>query len=114
MPERIAEYKLRGFVQDVGGEVLESVPGRIRVRLGGRGGAYPPRGRNSWLSLSRRAGQIDVELQLERVDPARDSLLHITVLMRPTERKTADEEEWRHRAAIIYCDLRGYLMGQGG
>jgi eukaryotic-like serine/threonine-protein kinase len=114
MPERIAEYKLRGFVQDVGGEVLESVPGRIRVRLGGRGGSYAPRGRNSWLSLGRRAGQIDVELHLERVDPVRDSLLHIMVLMRPTDRKTADEEEWRQRAAIIYCDLRGYLMGQDG
>jgi serine/threonine-protein kinase len=114
MPERIAAYKLRGFVQDVGGEVLESVPGRIRVRLGGRGRTYAPRGRNSWLTLGRRAGQIDVELHLERADPARDSLLHITVLMRPTDRRAADEEEWRNRAAIIYCDLRGYLMGQGG
>src|SRR5437016_2925561 len=40
MPERIAAFKLRGFVHDAGGEVLESVPGLIRVRLGGRGGAY--------------------------------------------------------------------------
>ncbi|HMF15346.1 MAG TPA: serine/threonine-protein kinase [Gemmataceae bacterium] len=112
MPERIAAYKLRGFVQDVGGEVLESVPGRIRVRMGGRGRAYAPRGRQSWLSLGRRAGQIDVELILERVDPARDSLLHITVVMRPADRRVDDEEEWRERAGLIYCDLRGYLMGQ--
>src|SRR5262249_46490896 len=37
MPEKIAAYKLRGFVSDVGGEVVESVPGLIRVRLGGPG-----------------------------------------------------------------------------
>ncbi|HMF14646.1 MAG TPA: serine/threonine-protein kinase [Gemmataceae bacterium] len=114
MPERIAAYKLRGFVQDVGGEVVESVPGRIRVRLGARGQTYAPRGSQSWLSLGRRAGQIDVELHLERADPARDSLLHVTVLMRPTDRRHADEEEWRERSAMIYCDLRGYLMGQDG
>ncbi|HMF14160.1 MAG TPA: serine/threonine-protein kinase [Gemmataceae bacterium] len=113
LPERIAAYKLRGFVQDAGGEVLESVPGRIRVRLGARGQAYAPQGRQSWLNLGRRPGPIDVELHLERADPTRDSLLHVTVLMRPTDRRAADEE-WRDRSAMIYCDLRGYLMGQGG
>jgi serine/threonine-protein kinase len=114
MPEKIAAVKLRGFVQDVGGEVLESVPGRIRVRLGGRGSAYAPRGRSSWLGLGRRSGPIDLELQLERSDPTRDSLLHITILMRPTDRRAADDEEWRERAGRMYCDLRGYLMGLGG
>jgi serine/threonine-protein kinase len=114
MPERIATYKLRGFVQDAGGEVLESVPGRIRVRLGSKGSTYAPRNRNNWLSLSRRAGLIDLELQLERTDPNRDSLLHITIIMRPLERRANDEEEWRYRCAQVFCDLRGYLMGQNG
>ena len=36
MPDAIASYKLRGFVNDHDGEVIESVPGRIRVRLGGK------------------------------------------------------------------------------
>jgi serine/threonine protein kinase len=40
MPETIAAFKLRGFVHDFGGEVLESVPGKIRVRLGGKAGSY--------------------------------------------------------------------------
>src|SRR5439155_13291883 len=39
MPEQIAAMKLRGFVEAVGGEVLESAPGMIRVRL--RDGAAP-------------------------------------------------------------------------
>jgi serine/threonine protein kinase len=108
MPETIATYKLRGFVQDVGGEVIESVPGRIRVRLGGRGSHYGVRG---FMGFGRKTGQIDMELQLERPDTARDSQLHITVLLRPVNGGATDSY-WRSRAAQIYCDLRGYLMGQ--
>ncbi len=116
MPEKIAAYKLRGFVQDVGGELLESVPGRIRVRLGGRGSVYetPGRGSLSWLGLSRRTGQIDVELRLQRADPSRDSLLHVTVLMRSLNGESAADPAFRERCGQIYCDLRGYLMGQVG
>jgi serine/threonine-protein kinase len=107
MPETIATYKLRGFVNDVGGEVVESVPGRIRVRLGGRGSAYAVRG---WLGLGRKGGLIDMELQLQRPEVARDNQLRITVLLRPVNGGAADPE-WRTRATQIYCDLRGYLMG---
>jgi serine/threonine-protein kinase len=116
MPERIAAYKLRGFVQDVGGEVTESVPGRIRVRLGGRGSVYQPPGAGplSWLGLGRRAGLIDMELNLERADPARESLLLITVTMRSPAGTPGFNLEWRARCNQVFCDLRGYLMGQSG
>jgi serine/threonine-protein kinase len=87
-------------VQDKGGEVMESVPGRVRVRLGGERGWF------------RKSGQIDMELQLHRPDTARDNQLRITVLLRPTNGDAADSF-WRARAAQIYYDLRGYLMGQG-
>jgi serine/threonine-protein kinase len=113
MPEVIATNKLRGFVYDVGGEVVESVPGRIRIRLGGRGSNYQVRGSLSWLGLGRKTGQIDMELHLQRSDPGRQNKLHITVTLRPLN-GTAADLEWRARAAQIYCDLRGYLMGQGG
>ena len=55
---------------------------------------------------------IDVELQLQRTDPTRDSVLQITVLMQPTDRRHAIDDEWRERCTQIFCDLRGYLMGQ--
>ncbi len=61
MPEQIAIVKLRGFVHDAGGEVVESLPGLIRVRLGGRKGSSA--GPLSWFGL-RRSSVIDVELQL--------------------------------------------------
>jgi serine/threonine-protein kinase len=115
MPETVAAYKLRGFVHDVGGEVLESIPGRIRVRLGGPGTVYGARGRTSlsWLGLGRKAGLIDLELHLNRTESNRGNVLHITVLLRPSHKWTADTD-WRDRCTQIYCDLRGYLMGNAG
>ncbi len=116
MPERIAAYKLRGFVNDVGGEVVESVPGMIRVRLGGRGSIYQPAGLGplSWLGLGRKSGLVDMELRLERADPGRESLLHITVTMRSQNGESALNPDWRARCNHIFCDLRAYLMGQSG
>jgi serine/threonine-protein kinase len=116
MPERIAAYKLRGFVSDVGGELMESVPGMIRVRLGGRGSVYQPAGQGplSWLGFGRRAGLVEMELRLERADPVRESQLRITVTMRSQSGDSALNPEWRARCTQIFCDLRGYLMGQTG
>jgi eukaryotic-like serine/threonine-protein kinase len=111
MPEKIASYKLRGFVNDAGGEVMESVPGRIRVRLGGKGSAYSASGLGSWFGIGRKSSVIDLELQLQKADPARDSLLQITVVLRPAQATTACPD-WRDRCAQIFCDLRAYLMGQ--
>jgi serine/threonine protein kinase len=115
MPEKIAAYKLRGFVNDVGGEVLESIPGRIRVRLGGRGSAYTVgQGPFSWLGLGRKSSHIDVELRLQRAEGQQENMLHIIVLMRPTQGELLTDAPWRERCNQIFCDLRGYLMGQSG
>lgn len=114
MPERVASYKLRGFVNDTGGELLECVPGRIRVRLGGQGSVYAASGGSlAWLGLGRKSSLIDMELLLQRPDPNRDSQLRITVMLRPTNGKTMDAE-WRSRCGQIYCDLRAYLMASNG
>jgi eukaryotic-like serine/threonine-protein kinase len=115
MPEKIATYKLRGFIQDVGGELVESVPGRINVRLGGKHCPYsvPTRGL-SWLGIGRKPG-IDVELRLQRGDNGRDNQLKITVVFRSsTGADLSSDAAWRAVCTQIYCDLRGYLMGQTG
>ena len=116
MPEKIATYKLRGFIHDVGGEVLESVPGKIRVRLGGRGSAYvtPGRGSFSWLGLGRRAGLIEMELRLQRSEGGRENHLRITVALRPTGADLSGDLGWRNTCTQVFCDLRAYLMGQTG
>jgi serine/threonine-protein kinase len=114
MQERVATYKLRGFVHEVGGELIESVPGRIRIRLAGKACIYTPKQANfSWFGLApRRNTDIDLELQLFRPDPARDNL-QITIYLRPTGKGTVNDENWRARCTQIFCDLRAHLMAQG-
>jgi serine/threonine-protein kinase len=111
MPEKIALYKLRGFVHDVGGEVVESVPGRIRVALGSQGTRR--KGAFSWLGIGK-VPDIDIELSLEQRDPAKTNQLSITVVMRVEGKNVNDDPLWHARCDQVYCDLRAYLMGNTG
>lgn len=112
MPQAVATHKLRGFVQDAGGEVQESVPGQIRVRLGRGGTPYEMNGGPlSWLGIGRMPA-VDIVLQLRPANGARDSLLNITVAMRAAGGKRVEDPRWLARCERIYCDLRAYLMAQ--
>ena len=108
MPDTIATYKLRGFVQDNNGEVLESVPGMIRVRIGADGSRN--QSAFSWLGIGRKSSIVDVELRLERSNPAQQNLLHIMVLMSSPHRRDGDQI-WRDRCNEVFCELRSYLAG---
>lgn len=109
MPEGVAIRKLRGFVHDCGGEVLESVPGLVRVRLGKDRTAT---GAMSWLGLGKRAaGPIDIELHLHRSDPRHETKLTIHVLFRPQHPSLLGDDSWRQRCQKVFIELRAYLMG---
>ena len=110
MPERIAIMKLRGFVHDAGGEVIESVPGLVRVRLGGR--KSPSGGPLSWLGLRRSSNTMDVELHLHHNDPAQPNKLTVHVLFRPTHPSLLADRTWRQKCTQIFVELRAYLMGR--
>ena len=111
MPERIAIVKLRGFVHDAGGEVVESVPGLIKVRLGGR--KTPTAGPLSWIGIGRRSSSlIDVELHLHHVDPTKDNQLTVHVLFRPSHPSLLADRMWRQKCTQIFVELRAYLMGR--
>ena len=108
MPDSIATYKLRGFVQDNNGEVLENVPGRIKVRLGADGSRN--KSAFAWLGFGHSSSVVDIELLLERTNPQQQNLLHITVVMSSPHRRGADAD-WRERCNEVFCELRSYLAG---
>lgn len=117
MPEKIAVVKLRGFVQDMGGEIVESAPGLIRVYL------PPPREPKSqsgffdWLGLAKkpdhlRTPGIDMELHMQKKETARQNLLEITVLLRAEGgRRLPTDKAWQDRCDRIQRELRAYLIG---
>ena len=109
MPEAIAIRKLRGFVHDCAGEVLESVPGLVRVRLGQ---SRTPTNSLAWFGFGRRsAGPIDVELHLTRVDPRHENNLTIDVRFRPSHPTLLADPAWKTRCTKLFIELRAHLMG---
>ena len=111
MPHALAEHKLRGFVHDAGGELLESIPGLIRVRLGDPETKYElKKGLFSW--FDRRTGLIEMYLRVQPGDEDRRNIIILTVLLRCTDGDPPDDPTWRGRCTRIAQDLRGYLMAQ--
>ena len=100
--------KLRGFVHDFEGEVVESVPGMIRVSPG-RGRRHASNGAVPG-SASARTPWWTWSCGWSGINPTQQNVLHITVIMTPRT-KTASNPEWLHRCMQIFCELRGYLAG---
>ena len=109
MPHTVASFKLTGFIQDVRGELVESLPGKIRVLLGAKGTPYAPPS-SGWFSWTSPKPDTEMELQLfESNDPKHKNYVWITVVLRFIGKKLT--AEWRERGEQIFRDLRGYLIG---
>lgn len=103
MPESIALMKLKGYVQDCDGAVLESTPGLVRVRVG----------KAQW--FGRKAnGPIEVHLQFTTPDPKRPNQLLIHVVCHPSHPSLLADPVWRERCSTLFIQLRSYLMGGMG
>jgi hypothetical protein len=104
--------KLKGFIFDLGGEVVESVPGMIKVRVPdpqtqkGGGSLF------GWMKGERTAAPpaTEIEVHMERRDPSQPGKLTITLVMRPGMRMISTE--WHTRCKKIGRDLQAYLMGR--
>jgi serine/threonine protein kinase len=103
MPDSLASYKLRGFVQDMCGEVVLSEPGLIKVRL-------EDLTSSTW-GLFKKRGVIDMELQMERNNPTQPNFMLVTVVMSSPDKKAFLSASWRDRCNQIFVELRGYLAG---
>jgi serine/threonine protein kinase len=110
MPQKIALLKLRGYVEANNGEVLESVPGRICVRLAPPDADTRPSGPLGWLGLGRKSAQMFLDLKMTS-HPQRDNLLQIAARYRPADRRQAGDPDWRRTCVRQFIDLRGYLIG---
>jgi serine/threonine-protein kinase len=108
MPESIAVVKLQGFAHDLEGQIVESVPGVVRMKLN------PPsaqtRGASSWFSL-RRAEPLWLELHLHQLEPGRNTKLLIQAVFKPQSISQLADPAWRERCTRSYINLRSYLMG---
>jgi serine/threonine-protein kinase len=113
MPESIAIMKLRGFAYDMGGEVTDTTPGLIKLRLGAMAGTKGKKtgGALAWFGLGRRNGPLALELQLHQIDPLRGNRLLIQVVFRPHSLNQLHDATWRERCTQVFIELRAYLMG---
>jgi serine/threonine-protein kinase len=118
MPQQIAAVKLRGFLDAAGGEVIESVPGRIRVRLWRRKQMTAPassRGRWPW-SGSKTVPEFEetqMDVSMARPAPHDPGRLLLTVRLRSAEPIPLHAAaEWRDWCDTLHRNLKAYLMAQ--
>ncbi|VTR95006.1 serine threonine protein kinase : Uncharacterized protein OS=Streptomyces sp. HPH0547 GN=HMPREF1486_05159 PE=3 SV=1: Pkinase [Gemmata massiliana] len=117
MPERLAAAKLRGFVEDFGGQVLTSEPGVIRMRLGVPDGyreAKEGSGLLGWFSARRPSvprGQepIELELQMDKPDPGQPRLYVVAAFSPLKDYPPKDQHHWHDRCDKLHLALRQYL-----
>ena len=108
MPDRIAVIKLGGFLQDAGGELLNSQPGLLQARFASTTSA----GFFDRL-LGKAAGDgIDLDLNLNKPNPSQSRLV-VTAIFRVTHGGAPkDPAAWQARALKIFEEMKRYLMAQ--
>ena len=125
LPEKLAAIKLRGFIEDAHGQVVESEPGLIRVRVemptGGGGGADGPRSGSRVLAflsgvvrttgVAKGKEPIEIELRMQKHGPNK---VVVQVAFRPVRPYLpTDPEHWAGRCEAYYSHLRKYIMPEG-
>jgi hypothetical protein len=111
MPESIAAVKLRGFVDAVGGTVVASEPGLIRVRLN------PPKRRSSvFLFLAGSSALpssptigVALDLHLTRKGSSQGRL-EVTAEFRAPTGPLPTDPNWHRHCRDLLTQLRSYLM----
>ena len=78
MPESIAVVKLRGFALDADGQIVDSVPGVVRMKLGPNGKIARPAPGGGWFGL-KRPDPLLLELHLHQTEPGKGNKLLIQV-----------------------------------
>lgn len=113
MPEASAVYKVRAFVEEVAGKVLDVQPGVMRVWLRAPTKSSGSGGFLGMLGLARKVGPIEVELRMRHKDTDKKGLLHITLRFHTAGGgKLPDHPDWQARCRQIHRALKSFLMSQ--
>lgn len=110
MPQTIALLKLHGFVQDQGGEIIESIPGLIRVKLECPLSDSRKAGALKWIGLGKRTAPMFLDLRMMAM-PGRDNQLQIQARFRPGHPCLHNDPLFRAHCVHHYIGLRGFLIG---
>jgi serine/threonine protein kinase len=118
MPERLAAAKLRGFVEDMKGQVLASEPGLIRLRIGvpqGYKESTRPSGIFGWFRnigkppVPKGQEPVELELYMDKPNPSQPRL-SVVVAFRPLkDYPPPNANFWRDRCEMLNSMLRQYL-----
>jgi serine/threonine-protein kinase len=124
MPDAMALVKLKGFIHDLGGEVTESQPGIIRVRVpwlhsgsdsgnGSSSGMPNKSGLFAWVRRPVRPtpSAMEMEVYLERLHPEQPNLMTVTMVLRSPHKAILSAES-RNHCQKLGLDLQAYLMGR--
>ncbi len=119
LPPKLAATKIKGFVDEVNGAVIDSEPGHVQLSIGlPEGGRTKPTrsGVIGWLSAMRTRGiqpgeePIEVHLQLQNRDANR---VAVYVTFRPYQEYIPDDlDHWKNRCEEIYNVLRMFLIAR--
>ena len=122
LPEKLAALKLRGFIEDVQGQVIESEPGLIRVRVEMPSGyrEQSPRAGGSGVfaflsgvmrtvpTVPRGQEPIEIEMKMEKKSSDKVAML---VAFRPVAAfMPVDVKLWAERCEAYYGHLRKFIM----
>jgi eukaryotic-like serine/threonine-protein kinase len=121
MPESIAVIKLQGFISGVGGEMLENVPGLLRVRLPRppkpQPAGPPKSGLFGILGQSKKPelqspGTVHMKLYMEKKDPNQPNLLSLVLVLSSFEGSLTNDFECRSFCEKTCRDICAFLMAK--
>jgi eukaryotic-like serine/threonine-protein kinase len=122
MTEQVAAIKLRGYLNDIGGEVIESMPGLIRMRVRRTRTIIPEAPKSGILSrlaagkTSKPAEEVSfvpMDVYMEKPPSGQAGMLLITVQLRPGSLSlsalSAERRAWCDKKLM---ELGAYLMAK--
>ncbi|MFL5243991.1 MAG: serine/threonine protein kinase [Gemmataceae bacterium] len=119
MPESMALVKIKGFVHDLKGSVVESVPGLIRVRIPEEvetaAAAPAPAGLRGWFQTERPASAkprrlLEMDLRMEKNPTNPAAGLTVKMVLRQRGMRDRSKSQWRAHCNQIFKNLQAYLV----